>query len=78
MGTLLLALLGDGVIANVLLRRSKAESAGWMVVASGWAFAVMTGVFTAIACGSSDAHLNPAVTMGFAVSIGHFANFART
>src|SRR5882762_6424122 len=57
MGTLILVLLGDGVVANVLLKRSKAEGAGWMVIASGWAFAVMAGVFTAIACGSGDAHL---------------------
>ncbi len=76
MGTLILVLLGDGVVANVLLKRSKAEGAGWMVIASGWAFAVMAGVFTAIACGSGDAHLNPAVTMGFAVSSGHFDKFA--
>ncbi len=75
MGTLVLILLGDGVVAGVLLKRSKAEGAGWMVITSGWAFAVMAGVFTAIACGSSDAHLNPAVTMGFAVSSGHFSNF---
>lgn len=76
MGTLVLILLGDGVVANVLLKRSKAEGAGWMVITSGWAFAVMAGVFTAIACGSSDAHLNPAVTMGFAVSSGQFAKLA--
>jgi glycerol uptake facilitator protein len=76
MGTLVLILLGDGVVANVLLKRSKAEGAGWMVITSGWAFAVMAGVFTAIACGSGDAHLNPAVTMGFAVSSGEFAKFA--
>src|SRR5262249_61176255 len=68
MGTLVLILLGDGVVANVLLKRSKAEAAGWMVITSGWAFAVMAGVFTAIACGSSDAHLNPSVTAGFALS----------
>jgi glycerol uptake facilitator protein len=74
-GTLVLILLGDGVVANVLLKRSKAEGAGWMVITSGWAFAVMAGVFTAIACGSSDAHLNPAVTIGFAVSSGQFAKF---
>ena len=76
MGTLVLILLGDGVVANVLLKRSKAEGAGWMVITSGWAFAVMAGVFTAIACGSGDAHLNPAVTMGFAISSGEFAKFA--
>src|SRR6201998_3959297 len=74
-GTLLLILLGDGVVANVLLKRSKAEGAGWMVITSGWAFAVMAGVFTAIACGSSDAHLNPAVTIGFGVRDGNFAKF---
>jgi len=75
MGTLVLILLGDGVVANVLLKRSKAEGAGWMVITSGWAFAVMAGVFTAIAFGSSDAHLNPAVTIGFAVSTGEFSKF---
>jgi glycerol uptake facilitator protein len=76
MGTLVLVLLGDGVVAGVLLKHSKAEGAGWMVITSGWAFAVMAGVFVAIACGSSDAHLNPAVTMGFAVSSGQFAKVA--
>jgi glycerol uptake facilitator protein len=75
MGTVVLILMGDGVVANVLLKRSKAEGAGWMVIASGWAFAVMAGVFTAIAFGSSDAHLNPAVTMGFALMSGQFAKF---
>jgi glycerol uptake facilitator protein len=76
MGTLVLVLLGDGVVANVSLKRSKAEGAGWMVVTSGWAFAVMAGVFTAVACGSSDAHLNPAVTLGSAVSTGGFTKVA--
>jgi glycerol uptake facilitator protein len=75
-GTMILILLGDGVVAAVLLKRSKAEGTGWMAITAGWAFAVMAGVFTAIACGSSDAHLNPAVTMGFAVRDGNFAKFA--
>jgi len=75
LGTMVLILLGDGVVAAVLLKRSKAEGGGWIVIASGWAFAVMAGVFTAIACGSSDAHLNPAVTLGFAVRNGSFAKF---
>ncbi len=74
MGTLVLILMGNGVVANVLLRKSKAENAGWMVIATGWALAVMTGVFTAIACGSSDAHLNPAVTLGMAVKSGDFTH----
>lgn len=73
MGTLVLILMGDGVVASVLLKRSKAEGAGWMVVTAGWAFAVMTGVFTAVACGSSDAHLNPAVTLGSAMVTGDFS-----
>lgn len=72
MGTLVLVLLGDGVVANVLLKQSKAEGAGWMVITSGWAFAVLAGVFVAVACGSPDAHINPAVTLGFAVSSGSF------
>lgn len=73
MGTVMLILLGDGVVANVVLRRSKAEGSGWIVITAGWAFAVMAGVFTAVACGSSDAHLNPAVTLGFAVSSHNFS-----
>lgn len=72
MGTLVLVLMGNGVVAGVLLRRSKAEGAGWVAITAGWGFAVMTGVFTAIACGSPDAHLNPAVTLGMAVRSGDF------
>ncbi len=73
MGTAVLILLGNGVVANVLLRKSKGEGGGWIVITAGWAFAVMCGVFTAIACGSNDAHLNPAVTLGFAVVSGNFS-----
>jgi glycerol uptake facilitator len=73
LGTMILILLGDGVVAAVLLKRSKAEGSGWMVITTGWAIAVMAGVFTAIACGSTDAHLNPAVTLGFAIREGSFA-----
>jgi glycerol uptake facilitator protein len=76
LGTMILILLGDGVVAGVLLKRSKAEGSGWMVITAGWAFAVMAGVFTSIACGSGDAHLNPAVTIGFAVRDANFAKFA--
>src|SRR6266403_1322038 len=75
LGTMILILLGDGAVAAVLLKRSKAEDGGWMVITAGWAFAVMAGVFTAIACGSSDAHLNPAVTIGFAIRDSDFAKF---
>jgi glycerol uptake facilitator protein len=62
-GTLILILLGDGVVASVLLKRSKAEASGWMVITTGWAFAVMAEVFAAIACGSKDAFINPAVKL---------------
>src|SRR6516225_4027693 len=67
LGTLVLILMGDGVVAGVLLKKSKAENSGWIVITAGWAMAVMSGVFTAIACGSPGAHLNPAVTLGFAI-----------
>lgn len=74
-GTAILILLGDGVVANVLLKRSKAEGAGWFTITTGWAFAVVIGVFTANACGSPDANLNPAVTLGMAVVSGDFSKF---
>src|SRR6266853_530860 len=72
LGTMILILLGDGVVAGVLLKRTKAEGSGWMVITAGWAFAVMAGIFTGVACGSSDVYLNPAVTLGFAVRAGSF------
>ena len=72
-GTLVLILLGDGVVANVLLKRSKAEGAGWMVITTAWGFAVLCGIFTAIAFGSADAHINPAVTLAFAITSGNYA-----
>jgi len=74
-GTMILVLLGNGVVANVLLTDSKAKDAGWMVIATGWAFAVLVGVFLALAFGA-PAHINPAVTIGFAVSSGDFSNVA--
>lgn len=74
MGTMILILLGDGVVAGVLLKKSKAENSGWIVIATGWALAVMCGVFTAIACGSPGAHLNPAVTLGVALRTGDYSN----
>lgn len=63
MGTLTLILLGDGVVAGVLLNKSKAQNSGWIVITTGWAFAVMVGVFVAGAFGSKDGHINPAVTL---------------
>lgn len=76
LGTAVLIFLGNGVVANCLLRKSKAEGSGWIVVTAGWAFAVLAGVFTAIACGSHDANLNPAVTVGFALFTGDTSKIA--
>jgi glycerol uptake facilitator protein len=69
LGTMILVVLGDGVVANVLLARSKGEGSGWMVIATGWGLAVAVAVY---AVGSvSGAHINPAVTFGLA-AIGRF------
>lgn len=76
MGTLVVILMGEGVNAAVTLKQSKAEAAGWMVIAAGWGFAVFCGVVTAIACGSPGAHLNPAVTIAIAIKTGNFSHFA--
>lgn len=63
LGTMFLIILGDGVVANVLLAKSKGNNAGWIVITTGWAFAVMVGVFVAQATGSPGAHINPAVSV---------------
>src|ERR1017187_8913245 len=76
MGTMILLRLGNGAVANMLLKRSYAEGTGWLAITAGWAFAVTTGVFTAIAFGSPDAHINPAVTLGFAIKTGDFSKLA--
>ena len=64
-GTAILILLGNGVVAGVLLSQSKAENAGWIVITFGWGMGVMLAVYAVGAY--SGAHLNPAVTLGFAV-----------
>ena len=69
LGTLVLILLGDGVVASNLLNKSKGQGGGWVVVTMGWGFAVMCGVF--VAGPYSGAHLNPAVSLGLAIG-GHF------
>ncbi len=63
-GTFLLILLGNGVVANVVLNRTKGNNSGWIVITFGWAIAVFTGVF--VASKSSGAHLNPAITIALA------------
>ncbi|MDI3317911.1 MAG: MIP/aquaporin family protein [Bacillota bacterium] len=68
-GTAILIVLGDGVVANVLLNRSKGQNGGWMVITTGWALAVAIAVY---AVGwISGAHINPAVTVALA-AIGRF------
>src|SRR4029450_9300832 len=70
LGTMTLILLGDGVVAAVLLNKSKAQNGGWIVITAGWAFGVMAGVFVASAAGSPGAELNPAVTIAVLVKGG--------
>ena len=68
-GTAILVILGDGVVANVVLNQTKGQNSGWIVITAGWAFAVTIAVYCV---GSvSGAHLNPAVTIALA-SIGTF------
>ncbi|CAL9372204.1 MIP/aquaporin family protein [Streptomyces sp. enrichment culture] len=70
-GTAVLILLGGGVVAAVVLKRSKAQNAGWLAITLGWGFAVMTAVYMT---GSlSGAHLNPAVTVGIALKDGDWS-----
>ena len=69
-GTMILILLGNGVVANVVLKRTKGNGAGWMVITTGWGLAVFAAVV--VAAPYSGAHLNPAITLGFAVT-GKFA-----
>lgn len=58
-GTMTLIVLGDGVVANVLLNKSKGQNSGWIVITAGWAFAVMSGIFVSTALGGPGS-LNPA------------------
>lgn len=76
MGTLMLILLGNGVCANVTLRKSFAADAGWIVVTTGWALGVLCGVVVAQAFGSPGAHLNPAISLASAVVSGDYSHLA--
>jgi glycerol uptake facilitator protein len=75
MGTLVLVLLGNGVVANVVLGKTKGNNSGWIVIATGWFAAVMAGVAVAQACGSPGAHINPAVSLAVAIMSGDFSHF---
>lgn len=68
-GTFLLILLGNGVVANVVLKDTKGHNGGWIVISLGWGLAVFVGV--AVAGPVSGAHINPAVSLGLAMA-GHF------
>jgi glycerol uptake facilitator protein len=67
-GTAVLILLGNGVVANVCLKQTKGNNSGWIVITTAWALAVFIGVV--IAGPASGAHLNPAVTVGLAIAKG--------
>ncbi len=69
-GTMILILLGDGVVANVVLAKTKGNNSGWIVITAGWGFGVAIGVY--IAGWASGGHLNPAVTLGM-VATGELA-----
>jgi glycerol uptake facilitator protein len=68
-GTMLLIIFGDGVVANVVLSKTKGQNSGWIVITTGWAMAVAVGVYASGPI--SGAHINPAVTISLAV-IGKF------
>ena len=70
LGTMLLIVMGGGVVANVCLSKTKGNGSGWIVIATAWAMAVYVGVV--VAAPYSGAHLNPAVSIGLAIA-GKFA-----
>ena len=69
-GTMILIILGDGVVANAVLNKSKGQNSGWIVITTGWALGVAVAVYCVVSI--SGAHLNPAVTLGLA-AIGKFS-----
>lgn len=74
MGTLVLVLLGNGTVANVVLKKTLGHGSGWPVIISGFGFGVVAGIFVAQACGSPGAHINPGVTLALAINSGNFAD----
>lgn len=72
-GTATLILLGNGVVANVVLKDTYGSGSGWLVITTAWGLTVMLAIFVALAVGS-NAHINPAVTIGFAVYAGDWSS----
>jgi glycerol uptake facilitator protein len=72
-GTLTLILLVTGVVACVSLKHSFGEDSGWMVITTGWGFAVICGVLVAVVIGSPG-HINPAITVGVSIATGDWSN----
>jgi glycerol uptake facilitator protein len=73
LGTLFLVLLGDAVVANVVLNKTKGNNSGWIVITAGWFIAVMVGVFISISAGAPEADINPAVTLGKWLALGTYS-----
>ncbi|MDT0269929.1 MIP/aquaporin family protein [Streptomyces sp. DSM 44915] len=72
LGTAVLILLGGGVVAGTVLKKSKSFEAGWIVITFGWGMAVLTGAY--VSTQLSGAHINPAVTLGIAIDTGEWTN----
>src|SRR6266404_4990952 len=70
-GTFVLIVMGNGVVAGALLNRSKAQNAGWISITAGWAVAVFSGVAVSAALGDTDGHLNPAFTLASVLMTGN-------
>jgi glycerol uptake facilitator protein len=75
-GTFVLIVLGNGVVAGALLNRSKAQNAGWISITAGWGLAVFAGVAVSAALGDPDGHLNPAVTLASVLMTGNAMRLA--
>src|ERR1700712_2369691 len=75
-GTFVLIVLGNGVVAGVLLDKSKAQGAGWISITAGWGLAGFAGVAVSAALGDADSHLNPAFTIASVLMTGHAIRLA--
>ena len=75
LGTMTLILFGDGVVANVLLKKSKGEGSGWIVISTGWGLGVLAGILVSLSVGGVG-HLNPAITLALAFANNSYVNVA--